>query len=154
MSTLSFKIIDAIEELTDAPFSEKENTHVISEVENLQTTLNEKTDSGHTHSDYLAVWTQITDRFLNCSSGASEQKGGSKKISASQLPAHSHEIYTKKTEVEGTGYGMIVAKRTMGYTNQVSVSGLESNQADGSESTEGDDYLPPYITVYAWYRTE
>ena len=179
--SLTFKIIDAIEDLTDAPFAEKDHTHTIDDVENLQSTLNGKAASNHTHSDYLTksqlidlfypigsiytsmnntnpqtifggTWTQITDRFLYCANSSGTQ-GGSKKITVNQLPTHTHEVYMKKTEEEASeGYSMIISKRTSGSVNQVYISGTASDIQDDSSSSP-DDYLPPYITVYAWHRT-
>ena len=160
--SLTFKIIDAIEDLTDAPFAEKEHTHseyftksqlidLFYPVGSIYTSMN----NTNPNTIFGGTWEQITDKFMYCTSGASKQKGGSKKITANQLPAHSHEIYMKQTEQEGaqtTSYGMIVSKRTTGYVNQVYVSG-EGTTTQSDDTSSPDDYLPPYITVYAWHRT-
>ena len=93
------------------------------------------------------TWTQITDRFMYCSSGESKQTGGSKKISVAQLPAHNHRIYcTANANTGGTGVRQTWDHDGRGY------SSFDTGINTGNTGS-GDDYLPPYITIFAWYRT-
>ena len=94
-------------------------------------------------------WTQITDRFLYCSTGASKQEGGSKKISVDQLPAHNHALTC--TSNPGTAPGSGIVRKT--FSGEGQDMALFSTGAYTGGCGAGEDYLPPYITVYAWYRT-
>lgn len=92
------------------------------------------------------TWTQINDdRFLLCSS-SSKQTGGSKKISVDQLPEHDHRIYCTALPDSG-GPGI---RRTW-YADGDGYTAFDTGINTGSTGT-GQDYLPPYITIFAWYR--
>ena len=94
------------------------------------------------------TWEQITDRFLYCANG-SKQEGGNKKITVENLPAHTHAEMC--TALEGLGFDENIVRRTFvedGSKYQVYPTGAQT----GSTGS-GTDYMPPYITCYAWYRT-
>ena len=94
------------------------------------------------------TWTQITDRFMYCSSGESKQTGGSKKINVNQLPARKHEEYClANPHTTGLGFG-----RQTWVADTEGLQPFRVHTTTGSTGN-GDDYMPPYITVYAWYRT-
>lgn len=134
----------------------------------------------------FGTWTQITDRFLWCSSGTSGQTGGSKKISVDNLPAHSHHIdsytntdgahkHTLLSEYDdfngnmGSGFkDATMANAKFSLPNDTGTTGAvytrnSYTQTDGSHKHRiqidtqnkgsGTDYMPPYITVFAWYRS-
>ena len=133
------------------------------------------------------TWKQIIDKFLYCTS-SSKKEGGSKKITSSNLPAHSHSISLKKIEGEfgadatagwwsdtlrngcftkGTSTihaapSGAVSTNNAGLTKfsatpsgTINTTGAHTHSVSGNtgNSGSGTDYLPPYITVYAWYRT-
>ena len=86
-------------------------------------------------------WQQITDRFLYCAD-TSMETGGSKKISVEQLPPHSHKI--NELDIRGNENG----------SNQYTIAKYGGNDTtiNTSDTGGGEDYMPPYMTVYAWYR--
>ena len=121
-------------------------------------------------------WTQITDRFLYCSSGNSGTTGGSKKISVENLPSHSHGFTGNAITGEIKNLMRYVASddstwSKTGCFSQTSNGGSRSWSGTNSSGDKvsvkfdatpsgtvkntgsGTDYMPPYMTVYAWYRT-
>ena len=116
-------------------------------------------------------WTQINDCFLWCTHYTSKATGGSKKIKMENLPAHSHAI-----NIETSGNHSALYKWTSGASDisregRISTEALLDDSAkvvtDNKYFTDhkhtvsgntkntgsGADYMPPYMTVYAWYRT-
>ena len=87
-------------------------------------------------------WTQIVDRFLYCTY-SSKQTGGSKKITVEQLPAHSHSI--TELDIRGNENG----------SNQYTIAKYGGNDTTikTGNTGGGKDYMPPYLTVFCWYRT-
>ena len=88
------------------------------------------------------TWKEIYDRFLYCSN-SSGWTGGSKTIAIKNLPAHNHNI--TQLCVRGNDNG----------SNQYTVTtyGGKDLTITTENTGDGQDYMPPYITVYAWYRT-
>jgi hypothetical protein len=88
------------------------------------------------------LWTQIVDRFLYCAD-SSLIIGGSKKITVAQLPAHSHSI--TELDIRGNEDG----------SNQYTIAKYGGNDTTikTGNTGNGEDYMPPYMTVFAWYRT-
>ena len=94
-------------------------------------------------------WEPITDRFLYCVD-VSKKAGiedGSYKIQEKHIPSHGHNVYT----------GVIYVKHGEIPSHQA----LSFSHADGSTTVptlltddEPQDYLPPCLTVHAWYRIE
>ena len=99
-------------------------------------------------------WNQIIDRFLYCSN-SSKTTGGSKKITVDNLPSHNHEFcitYKTAVDTDGNPDGAADSGNNRGYWRYGTTfaeSGGETYNAG-----KGTDYMPPYITVFAWYRTE
>ena len=96
-------------------------------------------------SNFLGrTWKQIVDKFLYCSN-TSLVEGGSKKITIDNLPPHSHEMYCTANS-GGTG---------IRHTYNKDATGLDRYPmgVQGGTTGSGTDYMPPYITVFAWYRT-
>lgn len=93
------------------------------------------------------TWEPISGRFMYCTTQSeSKQTGGSKKITVNQLPAHNHRIYcTANAGSGGPGVRRTYVDDGAGYT--AFDTGINTGNA-GS----GADYLPPYITIFAWYR--
>ena len=88
------------------------------------------------------TWEQIVDRFLYCANSSMET-GGSKKITVEQLPAHSHSI--TELDIRGNEDG----------SNQYTIAKYGGNDTTikTGNTGNGEDYMPPYMTVFAWYRT-
>ncbi|EAY02189.1 hypothetical protein TVAG_450890 [Trichomonas vaginalis G3] len=117
----------------------------------------------------FGTWTQIVDRFLYCAN-SSKETGGSKTISGENLPAHSHYIDLSTSEAglhrhkywgwsvmtKGKGYDVKddVKFAINGYWDDTWREGDHTHRVSGYTQTTGQskDYMPPYMTVYAWYR--
>ncbi|EAX87781.1 hypothetical protein TVAG_167460 [Trichomonas vaginalis G3] len=117
----------------------------------------------------LGTWTQIVDRFLYCAN-SSKETGGSKTISGENLPAHSHYINLTTAEAgwhkhrywdwtgmtKGKGYDVKddVKFAINCYWSDTQGEGNHTHFVSGYTQTTGQskDYMPPYMTVYAWYR--
>ena len=125
------------------------------------------------------TWEQITDRFLYCADSSGDT-GGSSTITTANLPAHTHTFTGMKVTdtmnvtpgigghnvlTNSTGNGYISAGARGGSSSSVGVSFESSSenydtltfsyQPSGTLSStgSGEEFLPPYITVYAWYRS-
>ena len=100
-------------------------------------------------------WTQIKDRFLYCTT-SSKSTGGSKKITIQNLPAHTHNSVVapdvrgnpdgSADSSDGTSLGQSYWRGNKGKT-------LDVASVATSSTGSGTDYMPPYMTVYAWHRT-
>ncbi|EAX75212.1 hypothetical protein TVAG_508610 [Trichomonas vaginalis G3] len=117
----------------------------------------------------FGTWTQIVDRFLYCAN-SSKETGGSKTISGENLPAHSHYIDLSTSQAgwhshryigwsgmtKGKGYDVKddVKFAINGYWSDTQGDGNHTHFVSGYTQTTGQskDYMPPYMTVYAWYR--
>ncbi|EAX97934.1 hypothetical protein TVAG_315990 [Trichomonas vaginalis G3] len=117
----------------------------------------------------LGTWTQIVDRFLYCAN-SSKETGGSKTISGANLPAHSHYIDLSTSEAgwhKHRFWDWSAMKKGKGYDVKDDVQfaincfwgstqgeGNHTHRVSGYTQTTGQskDYMPPYMTVYAWYR--
>ncbi|EAX70626.1 phage associate minor structural protein, putative [Trichomonas vaginalis G3] len=117
----------------------------------------------------LGTWTQIVDRFLYCAN-SSKETGGSKTISGENLPAHSHYIDLSTSQAgwhkhrfldwsamkKGKGYDVKddVQFAINCYWSDTQGEGNHTHFVSGYTQTTGQskDYMPPYMTVYAWYR--
>ncbi|KAI5508650.1 phage tail repeat-like family [Trichomonas vaginalis G3] len=125
----------------------------------------------------FGTWKQIVDKFLYCAN-SSKQTGGSKKIGIENLPSHMHK-FSGTTSVEGN-HSHSITKR--GYTNLAAGSDrqgmhrydISSDPVDSSTGIfcgtagnhthvvagitdpagSGADYMPPFMTVFAWYRVQ
>ncbi|EAX76591.1 hypothetical protein TVAG_290030 [Trichomonas vaginalis G3] len=117
----------------------------------------------------FGTWTQIVDRFLYCAN-SSKETGGSKTISGENLPAHSHYIDLSTSQAgwhkhrywdwsamtKGKGYDVKdnVKFAIDCYWSNTEGGGNHTHRVSGYTQTTGQskDYMPPYMTVYAWYR--
>ena len=101
------------------------------------------------------TWTQIVDRFLYCSN-TSMQTGGSKKILTENLPAHNHYSIVAP-DINGNPDGSADSSNgtTLGqsYWRGNKSKTFAGGCAPTSYTGSGVDYMPEYMTVFAWYRT-
>ncbi|EAX76622.1 hypothetical protein TVAG_395190 [Trichomonas vaginalis G3] len=121
----------------------------------------------------FGMWEQIVDKFLYCAN-SSKQTGGSKKIKEANLPPHTH---TGTTNTTGS-HSHSITKR--GYTNLAAGSDrqgmhrydISSDPVDSSTGIfcgttgnhshtfttnptgSGEDYMPPFVTIFTWYRVQ
>ena len=102
----------------------------------------------------FGTWTQIKDRFLYCAT-SSKSTGGSKKITIENLPAHTHESITA-TDMIGFPDGSSDTSDGPGREHQYwrgnKAKIFEYGSATTSSTGGGTDYMPPYISCYAWFR--
>ena len=91
------------------------------------------------------TWEQIVDRFLYCANN-SKQTGGSKKITIENLPPHSHSITTANDAIGDPDGAADTATNRYNYWRGV-------KSFDTGKTGSGTDYMPPYLSIYAWYRT-
>ncbi|EAY03774.1 hypothetical protein TVAG_232570 [Trichomonas vaginalis G3] len=119
----------------------------------------------------FGTWTQIVDRFLYCAN-SSKETGGSKTISGENLPAHSHYIDLSTSQAgwhkhrywdwsamtKGKGYDVKdnVKFAINCYWSNTEGGGNHTHRVSGYTQTTGQskEYMPPYMTVYAWYRVQ
>ncbi|KAI5548207.1 keratin-associated protein family [Trichomonas vaginalis G3] len=116
----------------------------------------------------VGAWEQIVDRFLYCAN-SSKQIGGSKKIKEANLPPHTHtgttnfsgdhshslkdhplynSEYYAGNDVLSPDYNHS-AKKTFRPTEP---GGNHSHTFTTNPTGLGEDYMPPFMTVFAWYR--
>jgi hypothetical protein len=119
------------------------------------------------------TWTQIVNRFLYCAS-TSNTTVGSNKIDIAHLPAHHHAVnlntnnvgaHTHVTSImsanSGTGTDvnfdqLNTVGNSRGWRNFTSTSaGAHTHNITGNTANtgSGSDFMPPFITVFAWRRT-
>ena len=127
-------------------------------------------DSTHPATKFgFGTWEQIVDRFLYCANSAGSTSG-SKKIEVANLPSHNHTFTgTKSTGTFTTMHSQATEAWYSGVFSRSSASNAGfSNGSDNdhykitwtytpagsiSSTGSGTDYMPPYMTIYAWRRT-
>ncbi|EAX97711.1 hypothetical protein TVAG_280120 [Trichomonas vaginalis G3] len=118
----------------------------------------------------FGTWQQIVDKFLYCAN-SSKQTGGSKKIKEANLPAHTHtgttnfsgdhshslrdhplynSDYKAGNDVLSPSYNNS-AKKTFRPTEP---GGNHVHTFTTNPTGSGADYMPPFMTVFAWYRVQ
>ena len=99
-------------------------------------------------------WTQIVDRFLYCAENSMET-GGSKQITTAQLPSHSHGIkslYDDFNYNTGNNTTADMTYNSIPWDNNTNGNYTYSRVTYTEDAGRGEDYMPPYITIYAWRR--
>ncbi|KAI5517014.1 keratin-associated protein family [Trichomonas vaginalis G3] len=118
----------------------------------------------------FGTWEQIVDKFLYCAN-SSKQTGGSKKIKEANLPPHTHtgttnfsgdhshslrdhplynSEYYAGNDVLSPDYNH-AAKKTFRPTEP---GGNHVHTFTTNPTGLGKDYMPPFMTVFAWYRVQ
>ncbi|KAI5551881.1 phage tail repeat-like family [Trichomonas vaginalis G3] len=116
----------------------------------------------------FGTWKQIVDKFLYCANHL-KQAGGSKKIKEANLPPHTHtgttnfsgdhshslrdhplynSDYKAGNDVLSPSYNNS-AKKTF---RQTEPGGNHVHTFTTNPTGLGKDYMPPFVTVFAWYR--
>lgn len=135
------------------------------------------TSSTNPETLFGGKWTQISGRFLYCTTeskttGGSTTTGkasgntGSTTLSLSQIPKHRHPLRGRYGGGGANGYGLItnsgdaITGNSNGTTdNCKNVSSAMDYVGGGKGHTHTlnshthSQSLPPYFTVYCWYRT-
>ena len=120
----------------------------------------------------VGTWELITDTFLYCNDTTklSGETGGSKKITVANLPSHNHTFTgTKSTGTFATMHSVTAEGWYSGPFSRSSATNAGYNSGSDNDhykitwnytpagtvnnTGSGSDYMPPYITVYAWRRT-
>ncbi|KAI5547615.1 keratin-associated protein family [Trichomonas vaginalis G3] len=121
----------------------------------------------------FGMWKQIVDKFLYCAR-YSKQTGGSKKIKEANLPPHTHTGTTNTTgshshSITKRGYTNLAAGSDRQGMNRYDISsdpvdssagifcgttGNHSHTFTTNPTGSGADYMPPFVTVFAWYRVQ
>ncbi|EAX78471.1 hypothetical protein TVAG_122150, partial [Trichomonas vaginalis G3] len=118
----------------------------------------------------FGAWEQIVDKFLYCAN-SSKETGGSKKITEANLPPHTHtgttnfsgdhshslrdhplynSEYEAGNDVLSPSYNNS-AKKTFRPTEP---GGNHVHTFTTNPTGSGADYMPPFVTVFAWYRVQ
>ncbi|KAI5513439.1 phage tail repeat-like family [Trichomonas vaginalis G3] len=121
----------------------------------------------------FGTWKQIVDKFLYCAR-YSKQTGGSKKIKEANLPPHTHTGTTNTTgnhshSITKRGYTNLAAGSDRWGMNRYDITtdpvdsstgifcgtaGNHSHTFTTNPTGSGKDYMPPFVTVFAWYRVQ
>lgn len=97
------------------------------------------------------TWKQIENCFLYCVPLDKDtgETGGSNIIELKHLPPHSHTINNQGYWTHsGSGEKETIARNPVSDDDE-DVDRFTTNEVGG-----GEEYMPPYMTVYAWYRTK
>jgi len=121
-------------------------------------------------------WTQITGRFLYCTTTSKTTGGnsththtqgstGSTAITVAQMPSHTHKLRMRNNgkwdwnsgsaagdKMEG-GYYWDAGNVTYNWLIDNEFIGGNQGHTHTNPTTASASSLPPYFTVYCWYRT-
>lgn len=96
------------------------------------------------------TWTQISGRFLYCTTTSKTTGGssttGSTTLTVNQIPSHSHLIGKQTTGISASSGS---TSATIWWDSN---SGVASTSVGGGQGHTHSQNLPPYFTVYCWYR--
>ncbi|MGN0967161.1 MAG: phage baseplate protein [Candidatus Coprovivens sp.] len=107
------------------------------------------------------TWEQISGRFLYCTTTSKTTGGstttGSTTLTINQIPSHRHPgIYwsagSAAMGLDAGGNNVYLQHNWTGYNGYVSTDKLVTGYTGGSQGHTHPQNLPPYFTVYCWYR--
>ncbi|KAI5550713.1 phage tail repeat-like family [Trichomonas vaginalis G3] len=116
----------------------------------------------------FGTWQQIVNKFLYCAN-SSKQTSGSKKIKEANLPPHKHTgttnfsgdhihslrdhpLYNSDYEAGHDVLSPAYNDSTKKTFRQTEPGGNHSHTFTTNPTGSGEDYMPPFMTVYAWFR--
>ncbi|EAX81948.1 hypothetical protein TVAG_594860, partial [Trichomonas vaginalis G3] len=118
----------------------------------------------------FGTWEQIVDKFLYCAN-SSKQTGGSKKIKEANLPPHTHTgttnfsgdhshslrdhpLYNSEYEAGNDVLSPSYNNAAKKIFRPTEPGGNHSHTFTTNPTGSGADYMPPFVTVFAWYRVQ
>ncbi|KAI5532474.1 keratin-associated protein family [Trichomonas vaginalis G3] len=118
----------------------------------------------------FGTWQQIVDKFLYCAN-FSKQTGGSKKIKEANLPPHTHTgttnfsgdhshslrdhpLYNSEYEAGHDVLSPSYNNSAKKIFRPTEPGGNHSHTFTTNPTGSGEDYMPPFMTVFAWYRVQ
>ncbi|KAI5550398.1 phage tail repeat-like family [Trichomonas vaginalis G3] len=118
----------------------------------------------------FGTWKQIVDKFLYCAR-YSKQTGGSKKIKEANLPPHTHTgttnfsgdhshslrdhpLYNSEYEAGNDVLSPSYNNAAKKIFRPTEPGGNHSHTFTTNPTGSGADYMPPFVTVFAWYRVQ
>ena len=113
------------------------------------------TSSTNPSSLFGGQWTQITGRFLYCANESRTTGGsnttGSHVLTIDEIPSHNHNKATKW----GTASYVYGYPDVWQYTGEVKNTGvdLRTGNTGGDQGHTHPQNLPPWFSVYCWYRS-
>lgn len=112
-------------------------------------------DSTNPSELFGGVWEQISGRFLYCTNTSKTTGGdtttGSHTLTLSEIPSHYHnfEVYINNGNDMPGGYDKVLAYGMPQGSQYYTFSTYNSGGGAGHTHPQS---LPPYFTVYCWYR--
>ncbi|EAX77217.1 hypothetical protein TVAG_207380, partial [Trichomonas vaginalis G3] len=118
----------------------------------------------------FGTWQQIVDKFLYCAK-YSKQTGGSKKIKEANLPPHTHTettnfsgdhrhslrdhpLYNSEYEAGNDVLSPSYNNAAKKIFRSTEPGGNHSHTFTTNPTGSGADYMPPFVTIFAWYRVQ
>lgn len=110
-------------------------------------------DSTNPSELFGGVWEQVSGYFLYCTNTSKTTGGdtttGSHTLTVDEIPSHRHSFATVSSiQLPLTTYDMASGFNTQNY----GIGTAYTNYTGGGIGHTHPQSLPPYFTVYCWYR--
>lgn len=106
------------------------------------------------------TWTQITGRFLYATNNSIQTGGGnvtgSTALTIDQIPEHNHRQSVRTWVNQNASASRHIIPDSGGFWFNSEDQGADASYTFGTGGSKGHTHpqtLPPYFTVYCWYRT-
>lgn len=95
------------------------------------------------------TWVQISGRFLYCTNNSMDTGGeATHKLTINEMPYHNHNILWCNSQTFGNTYARAVSSKDGDLNHAVTPDTIKYAGGDQPHNN-----MPPYFTVYCWYRT-